>query len=189
MCTHRLASIFGALGLWGLILWWAVTGGEQVARLRKGTNRLLPQSVKNRYFCSGPFSVDPICPQPKVGGQVERQQDVLVALALLSGRDGAGLVEVISINMCVVYIYIYIYIYTYTYVYIYIYIYILDIMCIHIYIYIYKHTHRGTSLVLRAIRELPRVLYRWRVETWKLLVLDQIAIHVALFSTLALTAA
>ena len=24
-----------------------------------------PQSVKNNYFCSGPISVDPICPQPK----------------------------------------------------------------------------------------------------------------------------
>ena len=25
---------------------------------------LLPQSVKMHYFCSGPLSVDPICPQP-----------------------------------------------------------------------------------------------------------------------------
>ena len=25
---------------------------------------LFPQSVKNGYFCSGPISVDPICPQP-----------------------------------------------------------------------------------------------------------------------------
>ena len=26
---------------------------------------LFPQSVKNPYFCSGPISADPICPQPK----------------------------------------------------------------------------------------------------------------------------
>ena len=26
---------------------------------------LFPRSVKMRYFCSGPISVDPICPQPK----------------------------------------------------------------------------------------------------------------------------
>ena len=26
---------------------------------------LFPQSVKIHYFCSGPFSVDPICPQPR----------------------------------------------------------------------------------------------------------------------------
>ena len=26
---------------------------------------LFPQSVKVRYFCSGPISVDPICPEPK----------------------------------------------------------------------------------------------------------------------------
>ena len=26
---------------------------------------LFPQSVKINYFCSGPISVDPICPQPK----------------------------------------------------------------------------------------------------------------------------
>ena len=25
---------------------------------------LFPQSVNNNYFCSGPISVDPICPQP-----------------------------------------------------------------------------------------------------------------------------
>ena len=27
---------------------------------------LFPQSVKSHYFCSGPISVDPICPQPSV---------------------------------------------------------------------------------------------------------------------------
>ena len=26
---------------------------------------LFPQSVKKHYFCSGPISVDPICPQPR----------------------------------------------------------------------------------------------------------------------------
>ena len=30
---------------------------------------LFPQSVKNHYFCSGPISVDPICPQPRYHGQ------------------------------------------------------------------------------------------------------------------------
>ena len=25
---------------------------------------LFPQSVKTHYFCSGPISADPICPQP-----------------------------------------------------------------------------------------------------------------------------
>ena len=28
---------------------------------------MFPQSVKIHYFCGGPISVDPICPQPKVG--------------------------------------------------------------------------------------------------------------------------
>ena len=31
---------------------------------------LFPQSVKIHYFCSGPFSVDPICPQPEAGAVV-----------------------------------------------------------------------------------------------------------------------
>ena len=26
---------------------------------------IFPKSVKMHYFCSGPISVDPICPQPK----------------------------------------------------------------------------------------------------------------------------
>ena len=29
---------------------------------------LFPHSVKIHYFCSGPISVDPICPQPNLGG-------------------------------------------------------------------------------------------------------------------------
>ena len=40
---------------------------------------LLPQSVRTRYFCSGPISVDPICPQPSSalaparGAETQRQ--------------------------------------------------------------------------------------------------------------------
>ena len=32
---------------------------------------LFLQSVKMNYFCSGPISVDPICPQPKVSALTE----------------------------------------------------------------------------------------------------------------------
>ena len=34
-----------------------------------------PQSAKIRYFCSGPVSVDPICPQPK--GHPRRRRGAL----------------------------------------------------------------------------------------------------------------
>ena len=34
---------------------------------------LFPQSVKTHYFCSGPVSVGPICPQPKGSGEEEEQ--------------------------------------------------------------------------------------------------------------------
>ena len=30
---------------------------------------LFPQSVKIHYFCSGPISVDPICPQPNASAK------------------------------------------------------------------------------------------------------------------------
>ena len=46
---------------------------------------LFPQSVKKHYFCSGPLSVDPICPQPKVGGwRKVKKTNINIALSLLN---------------------------------------------------------------------------------------------------------
>ena len=36
---------------------------------------LFPQSVKIRYFCSGPIRVDPICPQPRLLHDMPRRHD------------------------------------------------------------------------------------------------------------------
>ena len=33
---------------------------------------LFTRSVKHRYFCSGPISIDPICPQPRLYGTDDR---------------------------------------------------------------------------------------------------------------------
>ena len=45
---------------------------------------LFPQSVKIHYFCSGPISVDPICPQPKEEWHLLR--DALLGLSADRGQ-------------------------------------------------------------------------------------------------------
>ena len=63
---------------------------------------LFSQSVKIHYSCSGPISVDPMCPQPTCAPEREPP-----------GADGAAGEE---ICIYVIYIYIYTYIYIHTYI-------------------------------------------------------------------------
>ena len=53
---------------------------------------IFPQSVRIHYFCSGPSSVDPICPQP-ISGRAE---------VVGSAADGVALVIVIVIVIVIV---------------------------------------------------------------------------------------
>ena len=75
---------------------------------------LFPQSVKNHYFCSGPISVDPICPQPR---GVHRPRHYVLRESCIQTNN--------------------------VYVYIYIYIYITLSLSLYIYIYIYIHGSLG----------------------------------------------
>ena len=44
---------------------------------------LFPQSVKTHYFCSGPISVDPICPQPKIAHQNSQHRRSVGKMSLI----------------------------------------------------------------------------------------------------------
>ena len=73
---------------------------------------LFPQSTKTHYFCSGPVSVDPICPQPMC---------IYIYIYIY-------MYHTISLSLYIyIYIHIYICICMYTYIYMY--------TCIYIYIY------------------------------------------------------
>ena len=52
---------------------------------------LFPQSVKIHDFCSGPISVDPICPQPKA---------IATALGQNVAKPGAGFQAVLIVCIC-----------------------------------------------------------------------------------------
>ena len=109
---------------------------------------------KIRYFCSGPISVDPICPQPKANPKQPnalspntpksegyiRLPAPIPALPPLRAPPEV-LVAQGGQN---IYLYIYIYTYIYIYVYIYIYIYICVYTYVYIYIYIYIYTYTNT---------------------------------------------
>ena len=110
---------------------------------------LFPQSLKIHYFCSGPSSVDPICPQPKVW-RPRRLAEGLVHLDQQEGRPEAvraGFREIKQRSDKYTYTYN-----TYTYIYIYIYIIICThthiCTCIYIYIYIYISIYLSLSLYI-----------------------------------------
>ena len=79
---------------------------------------LFPQSVERIYFCSGPISVDPICPQPKAGRLAPQPRKHLhLRPGLLrvvhplpepgDGAAGAAACELLSIDLSIcIYIYI-----------------------------------------------------------------------------------
>ena len=77
---------------------------------KSATAYLFPQSGNVHYFCSGPISVDPICPQLKY---------IYIYIYTYIHIH----TYIIYMYVCYIYIYIYIHI-TYIYIYIYIYTYI-----------------------------------------------------------------
>ena len=78
-CLLKMCGLYLGKGQ----LWSALMGSLQISCLMTGTfwalplaycylprsarAHLFPQSVEIHYFCSGPISVDPICPQPTLG--------------------------------------------------------------------------------------------------------------------------
>ena len=68
---------------------------------------LFPQSVKIHHFCSGPISVDPICPQPHIYIYLYIHVYIYIYIYIYVYTHA-------YIHMCMcVYIYIYIYMYVY----------------------------------------------------------------------------
>ena len=102
---------------------------------------LFPQSVKIHYFCSGPVSVDPICPQPRQvqpiplsrhsllrgAGDVTRERHTCVSLryvCICMYMYVCMYIYIYMICMCFMYVYLCIHVYPYMHIYIYIYTYI-----------------------------------------------------------------
>ena len=76
---------------------------------------LFPQSVKTHYFCSGPISFDPICPQPNGALEASLTTRLLLQrrVSLLDTSVGVCNVYDVCMNVCMyvcMYVYIYIYI-------------------------------------------------------------------------------
>ena len=120
---------------------------------KSATAYLFPQPVKIPYFCSGPISVDPICPQPR-DPLLAITTTMIVTFNMITATTIITTTTTIIITYCYVdpicpqprpvsvvlckyacahmCVYIYIYICIHICIYMHIYIYI----CIYIYIYI-----------------------------------------------------
>ena len=51
---------------------------------------LFPQSVKVHYFCGGPISADPICPQPRRGHRHRQRRGAVLPQRGVAGAGARG---------------------------------------------------------------------------------------------------
>ena len=57
---------------------------------KSSSSYLFPQSVKIDYFCSGPISVDPVCPQPNDSSHTSIRPTEVCLWWQLSARQLSG---------------------------------------------------------------------------------------------------